>query len=373
MAVAVVGLRLPGLLEGVRGRVIGRRSRHRPEQEGEKGRGGRLGAAEQGAARAERGGDQPEQDGRQQEPREPLDLPAGDGFILVPGFQLAQVVAVQVAQVHAGRAHRHIHAAGPGGDGVKGGGIQLAVDFRALVRHAPAVGLGNGASRGAAEPDGENGDAPLAGFCDGLVHGAGQILAVGDQHDRLVGALLEVEGVQRLPDGVPDIGLAGRGGVGRRRVQDLEEERVIGGERADGYGLVAEQDQARAVAPEAGHQVQQVGLGALQPVGGGVGRQHGAGDVEHDHEIAPAAGDLVLDFPVLGTGQRDEGQREPEAEEGQLDAEEPAAAGRQLAPLHLGGDKGAGLLPPAGPPPGEPEGRQRDQPEQGQHPGMDEG
>ena len=249
-----------------------------------------------------------------------LDGAALDGFLEVAGRDAAEMVAVEVAQFHVRQADGDIGSTGFFREGAEDFVVQLGDNVLALEIHRfLAVGGGrDGGAFDASEADGENSHTLFLCLGGRLCGFSGKVLAVGDEDDGFVGPFIAFKIFQGFEKGIANIGFPGGGGIHIGAFEGLGEESIIGGERAEQEGPSPEGEQAHPVSAKLLHQVEKVHLGAAQAAGMDIAGQHGAGHVQHDHEVTSAlVGRLLLDAP-LGAGGGDQGQGEANHEERQL-------------------------------------------------------
>ena len=272
-----------------------------------------------------------------------------------------------------GRGERHVAPAARTRDLAQRLVHEARLDGLALVGlHARSGGVRHRAlHRVVAEADREHGHGPLLRELRRLKRAAAQVAAVGDQDDRVVLVLRGVERVERRADRAPEVRLAARRGIGRRALDRAAEEGVVRGERTQQHARAAEGDERAAVALKRLHEVRKVRLRALQPVRADVLREHRARHVERDHDVAGADLHLLGRLPPPGTRRRKEDQREPEKQQGGLQAEEPGI-GRHQARVQRGGhERGEPFLRP-GAQQHPHRARHRHERHERQHPGIDE-
>ena len=226
------------------------------------------------------------------------------------------------------RGEREIDAARGGRDGGEGAVVEPGEDLLAAVFHRLAAAVADGDLRaaGAAHAEAEDGDARLAATAGELERLAGEVLAVGDEDDGVVVALERGELLQREGERGADVRLAARGGVRAGGVERRAEESGVGREGADHAGAVAEGDEPGAVAAEVGDEVGQIGLRAVEAVGVDVLREHGAGDVEQDQDVAGGGDGGLLALAPLRAGEGGDAEGEPGGAERELGGEDAAGA-----------------------------------------------
>ena len=232
-----------------------------------------------------------------------------------------------------------------------------------------AVLVGNGDERAVrrADPDGE--DAHRRRRLDRRVESPGiEVFAVGEEDQGVAFALALAERLGCCADGLGDVCAAQGDHVGVEFSERGKHRRVIDGERRLQEGGPGEGDQSEAVAFQRVGEVLRRELGAFEPIGGHVGRQHGARGVHGEEDVASLALGFLDGVAVARLGQRDEeaSQRAEHQREMQT-AFAQAHAARQRR-LQAGGDEALQQLAAAAFPPGEEPGehgqkRQRTQPE----------
>ena len=201
------------------------------------------------------------------------------------------------------------------------------------------------------------------------------VFAVGQEDDDpALGGLVAPEPVGGGGDGAADGRAVVFGEPDLHAVHVLQEPRVVERERADEVGPSREGDDAEAVVgPRLNeclshffdHVDAACGLGSDGEVLG----FHGAGDVEHEHDVDAARFHLVHGLPFLRARQRDDQERQGEEEEAREKV--PRAALHPLAQGTEGvragkDDRGRAARLPAQ------EREERDQRQQQEHPRMDE-
>ncbi len=256
-----------------------------------------------------------------------LDVAMLHRFLHIAGRNPAQMIAVQVAQLDIGQAHGNISAAGLFGQlphefVVELGKNGLSLEAKGLL---PVRGRGQLGPFAAAEPNGEDRDPGLACLGGGGLRLSGQILAVRNENDRLVGPGVGFKGFHGLKNGVADIGFARGGRINAGAFQHLRKETVVGGQGAKQKRPAAKGEQPHAVSAQFPDQVEQVDFRPAQPAGMNIGGQHRSRDVQHDHEIPAALVNGFFTLAPLGSGGSDETEKQAADHQEQL----PPLTGRR--------------------------------------------
>ena len=192
---------------------------------------------------------------------------------------LAETLAVECAQGRAGGAggaDRHVGTARDLGDPVQCFVVETGHDLAPIVPRKGALALCIWNPRAALIPQThrENRDAALGSLFGQRNRPPAQVLPVRYQDDGLVVAVGGLKRGDGLGNRIPDIGFTPRRGIDRNAIECVFEVGVVGRQGAHQDRLVTERYQGGAVTLQVVNQVDQVHLGAPQPVGVDVGRQH---------------------------------------------------------------------------------------------------
>ena len=239
----------------------------------------------------------------------------------------------------------------------------------ALVAGGAALGvqLGHGLATLGADAHGEDDDARLLGPLHRLLDLARQVLAVRDQHHRLVAAVLVDEGLEPFREAGPER-RAGRGhDAGLDGLQEQAERVGVERQRDERVGLALERHEREAVALEPGDELQERLACQEEPARRDVCGRHRAGGVEHQHDVLALALHLLAHDAPLRPRERQDHAGGAEEQQGEPQPD-PARAGAPHDPTpERAGDQGREPRLVA---PGEPGGREAGerQREQGEEP-----
>jgi hypothetical protein len=187
-----------------------------------------------------------------------------------------------------------------------------------------------------------------------------QILAVGHEQDRLVLPGRAFERLQRRHQRGPEVRPAARDTERRRESGHHRHRLAIARQRNREPRFAREQHESESVALGALRELRDLLLGAREPVGPIVARQHRTGDVEADDEIHAALLDRAGALAPRRLQHRDGGEKRRHGEE--PDAVRHAAVRRQNVRTRAQGRGKVRRAPPLQPPEQQHDERRGEQP-----------
>ena len=184
-----------------------------------------------------------------------------------------------------------------------------------------------------ADADGEDADPVLRGFFRRGDPIFIEFLSIGEEDER---AGLAFRLPERLLGGCNrgrDIGSSFRDNIGVQLVERIDRGTVVKRERCLEKGGTGERDEPDPVAFEQADKILGEKLGARQPCGRNVRRQHALGSIHGDDDITALLLDLPLDEPVsrLREGNQYQAQREDDENPAGNPADDTHGAGKLVA------------------------------------------
>ena len=195
----------------------------------------------------------------------------------------------------------------------------------ALARTAASIGHVDLAAVFVAEADRDDANAELRRRAGGVEGKRILVLSIRDQEDCARRIARRAEARQRLADRLFESRSAARRAVHPDPVENQAQKAEVGGHGREDAGASREGDDPHLVSVQVGQQIRDLGLGALEPVGRDVFREHRAGDIEADHDLGPEGLGRDVAHAPLGAHQRQDEEHRREREQDDPQATAPGA------------------------------------------------